>query len=801
VTELLAGQCVPAGFGYATILPDIDVETYSQAGYVWNAGSRKWDCLPHASQGKKGLPVTGAACYAEHPTAELLMLAYDLKDGRGRRRWRQGQPLPADLVDHIQRGQLLEAHNAGFERKIWSRVAVKLGFPPLRPDQLRCSMAKCRAWSLPPALDDVAGVLQTPIQKDKRGKALMNIFSMPRNPTKADPRTRIRLDDAPSDALDYQAYNETDIAAEAEVSRRVPDLPAPELEYWLLDQAINERGVHIDRESAQACADLVEQALEFYNIELRQLTGIDAASKVQQILGWLAAHNVYLTSLDEESVELALKHLRATPLVDDSVRFCSNVPICTRVLEIRATVGSASVKKVFAILNQATLADRLHDLFTFHGARTGRPTGNGPQPTNLPNSGPECYQCAMCTRWYPAPRTTCPHCNTVRAPDARKFDWNVEAADDALDIIRSRNLQYLERIWGDAMGVISGCLRGLFTAAPGHDLVGSDYSAIEAVVNAMLSGEQWRIDVFRTHGKIYEASASQMFKVPLQTILDCKATTGDHHPLRKKGKIAELAFGYMGWLGSAKAFDMPGTDEEIIADILAWRHASPSIVFLAGGQKAHPAIIAWHRQALAAGGMACSGPTWEAVQAQTLGAKPWDNHTYLHGMEGMAIAAIQNPGYRYAVHRLDGTFSGLTWFVYDRVLYMELPSGRRIPYHQPRIYPAPQDWRGLAITFKGWNTNPKKGPYGWIDMPLYAGICIENACQAVANDIQRHGKLRQEAAGYPIVLHVYDENVAEIPEGFGSVEEFEREMNTMPPWATGWPIFARGGWRGKRFRK
>jgi DNA polymerase len=324
------------------------------------------------------------------------------------------------------------------------------------------------------------------------------------------------------------------------------------------------------------------------------------------------------------------------------------------------------------------------------------------------------------------------------------------------------------------MYAVAGCLRALFTAAPGMELISSDYTAIEAVVNAALSGEKWRMDVFRTHGKIYEASAAEMFKIRLEELLDYPKTHGgSKHPLRQKGKVAELALGYLGWIGALR--DMggyEGTDDEAKALCVAWRDASPSIVYLGGGQ-------------------------YEG--------RGYQRQAKLYGLEGMAVAAVQNPGVEYLVARRDGTQSGLSFQCHLDVLYMRLPSGRRIAYHRPRLAPAKDAWRGLSLSFEGYNTNPKSGPRGWLRMPTYAGKLLENACQAVANDILRHGQQLLEHAGYPIVLHVYDENVAEIPVGLGSIEQFEALMSTLPEWArdeTGpWPIKARGGWRGQRYRK
>ena len=474
---------------------------------------------------------------------------------------------------------------------------------------------------------------------------------------------------------------------------------------------------------------------------------------------------------------------------------------CLRALEIRQAVGSASVKKVYALRGQMTAANRVHDLFTVDGARTGRPTGSGPQPTNFPNSGPEVRQCAECGRWHPAERVACPWCFQLRGPLSKAEEWNAAAAEDGLAAIATRDLDFVEGIWGDALAVMGGSLRSLLCTDEEHEFICSDYSAIEAVVNAMLAGEQWRIDVFRTHGKIYEASAAEMFGVPLEEMLRYKEETGNHHKLRKHGKTAELALGFGGWVGSLRAFGYDGTDEEAKELILKWRAKSPNIMFFAGGQSCPQSTMVWHQQALAAGGVTNAGPEWEVSRTQAEGVPPWRGVPYFYGLDGMAVLAIQNPGTQYPVTRLDGRPSGVTMYVYKDVLYMFLPDGSYIPYHRPRLEPSQQEWRGLSISFEGHNTNPKKGPYGWIRMYLTTNSDIENCVQATANRILRHGQHRLEAAGYPVVLHVYDENAAEVPKGFGSIEAFEAEMNVMPPWAADWPIKAKGGWRGRRYRK
>lgn len=754
--SLPAGTQLRAGLGVATVLPDFDFETYSEAGYVWDEAAGKWGSLPGYGAQNRGLFAVGAPAYTEHATCEVLSLAYDLKDGGGRRHWKPGQYPPLDLFRHIAAGGLLEAWNVGFESWVWDNVCVpRLGWPRLPREQLRCAMAKARAHALPGALAKAGAVLASAVQKDAEGDRLLKKFSVPQKPTKKDPRKRIRPEEDPEDAAKLYAYNLTDIAAEAAISAAVPDLPPEELANWQMDQRINRRGVAIDRAGVRDCLAVLEQAHARYNEELREITGgaVAAASEVAKLLAWLHGAGVHLDTLDQDAVDGALSGVLP--------------PLAWRVLKIRQAIGSAAVKKLHAMEHQATANDRLHDLFLYHAARTGRTTGSGPQPTNLPNSGPEVMHCgdATCGKHYGAHHTACPHCG-ADAWAASRTEWNPAAVEDALAAMALRSLDYCEYLWGagQAVPVIAACLRGLFVAAPGHDLICSDYSAIEAVVLAALAGEEWRMEVFRTHGKIYEMSAAKITGTSFDSYLEYRKQHGTHHKDRKLGKIAELSGGFQGWIGAWKAFGAGEfmSDEEIKAAILAWREASPAIVEIWGGQ--------------------FRGRPWDA-----------DYRPELYGLEGMAVAAILNPGQWFEYRRIGYCYHG-------DALYCRLLSGRLLTYHRPRLEQSDRG-AGYALSYEGWNTNPKNGPVGWIRMRTWGGRLTENVVQATARDIQWYGMRQLEANGYPIVLHVYDEDVAEVPAGTGSIEEFERIMSTMPPWAADWPIRAAGGWRGRRYRK
>lgn len=781
--ELLrAGQRVPVAWGHSTVLPDLDMETFSEAGFLWDEAGRKWQAPPGAT--KKGLPAVGSAVYAEHPTAEVLCLAYDLKRGEGRKRWRQGDPLPLDLLQYLaafdpneppsyHQAGLIEAHNSAFEVRNWLRVLhERFGWPAIDPRQFRCSMAKARAFAMPAALGNLAQVLgSTP--KNKAGDALIKLFSYPRNPTKTKPATRVLPADEPAKFEDFVQYNIDDIVAESDASRRLPDLIPIELDYWLADQACNWRGVGVDVAAVHDCIAVLEQAHAKYNAELYAITGgqVARASEAAKLTKWVYdSCGLSMPSMDSDAVEAALARLYARLEAggNDGADIIELGPVI-RALEIRALIGSASVKKVYAMARMATRDGRLCDLFNYHGARTGRDTHADVQPGNLPKAGPPLRWCGDvdCQRPYAKALCACPWCG-ADAAFSTPGKWKADAVDSVLHIMAHRDLALVEYFFGEAILSICGCIRGLLVAAPGHDLVCSDYSSIEAVVAAVLAGEQWRIDAFHRKEDIYLRGASAITGISYEQYKAHAAEHGEHHADRQKiGKVSELALTFMGWLGAWRNFDSTDafTDDEVKALILKWRDASPAIVEFAGGQ---------------------------------LRGTPWrpDRVEYF-GLEGAFILAVQNPGEVFDVR-------GNLFQVLDDALFITLLSGRRLTYHQPRIEArvrregwAPQ----FELTYMTWNSNPSMGPMGWTRTSTYSGKLIENVTQATARDIMSAAVVRLERAGYPVVMRVHDEIVSEVPEGYGSEEEFERLMAELPEWAAGWPVRCGGTYRAKRYRK
>lgn len=722
-------------------LADIDFETYSEAGFHFDPAANRWR--------GKGIKDVGAGVYAEHPSTEILLLAYDLKDGEGPQQWMPGMAPPTTLFDYIERPGLIRAWYSLFEFYIWHYVChLRMGWPQIHLAQLRDPMARARAHSIPGGMEIAGTILDAPVQKQKDGARLIKKFSCPRAPTVDNPNKRLYMQNDPSDlwgywsadTLKYCGYNLGDIKAQDTIVGMLPELSLGEQNLWLLDQRINVKGVYIDKKGLDDCISIVNQATEKYTAELVRITGegaqitgeaIKTSGELQKMGAWLELNGLPIDNMKAGTIDDVLKK--------------QDLPYnCRRVLEIRQILGSASVKKLFSIERHLSSDGRLRNLFNFCGAlRTGRWTGSDTQPQNLRSSGPKAV---------PADQ------------------WGPEAMDKVFEVIGSRNLLKVEQYYKDPIDAVAGCLRGLFSAPPGYDLICSDFSAIEAVCLAELAGERWRQEVFQSHGKIYETSASKITGIPLEEFFEHKKRTGSHHPMRSKiGKVAELASGYQGWIGAWKNF---GADKHFDNDyaikkaILRWREESPAIVEFWGGQ--------WRKDPHA-----------------------WVFTPELYGLEGAAVSAVLNPGHAYR-------YRMIAYGVQGDVLYCLLPSGRKLTYHSPRLTFGQDNYSKQIIyklSYMGWNTDRAKGPYGWTRLGTYGGKLAENVTQAVARDILAYAMLAIDYADYPIVLHVHDEAVTEKPQGEGSVEEVEWIMGNMPAWCRGWPVRASGGWRGRRYRK
>lgn len=789
VREFLSGERIACGPFFATIHPDDDFETYSEAGflwvppkapgewkwkprkptkkdpshgnYIWHPHFGYWDSPPGVSDQKRGLPSVGARNYVMHPSFAVLCFAYDLKDGRGRRRWtppadlrphgeyRFGHsPHPLDLFRHVHAGGIVESWNVGFEWNVWNFYCVPVwGWPALPVEQLRCCMAKARASAFPGKLEHAAVVLRLANQKDTAGSAIMKKLTKPKDPSKKFPTTRWTRDIVPLDYEKLEAYNEQDIATEAEASTRIADLTPHELEVWRFDFRCNHvRGMQIDVKGREDLISIMEQAFSKYNAELFNLTGVEKASKAAALRRWLASQGCRLDELDEESVAEALK-----------VPYPPNV---LRALKIRQILAFGSVRKLYAMRSHSTPEGRLYDQYVYYGAHTGLWNGRAVQPANL----------------YKSERFSHP-----------------EQVELALSIVASRSLEAVEAAYGDALELIADCLRSMIVARAGHRLISADFTAIQAVVLAALAGEEWVLEVFRTHGLIYEAMASRLTGKPFQYYVDYKREHKKNHADRQNwGKLPVLSGGFGAWIGGWKRFGadkLLGADDVIKAAILLYRGANPNTVEFWGGQTRNK----FNRDAAG---------NWAAEYEQ------------LFGLEGAAIQAVSDYRRQFGEGAATGIgpahgYRGIGYQVINDVLYCIPPSGGLIRYHAPRIERSRRDYASaheVELSYEGWNSTATKGKEGWQRMKLYGGVLTQNVVSHVAREVQALTLLRLQSHGYDVVMHTHDENVVEMPFGRGSVEEYTRIVRVLPDFARDehgrpWPINVPDAWEAQRYGK
>ena len=565
------------------------------------------------------------------------------------------------------------AYNANFERTCLSKYFGRY----IPPESWHCSAVQAAMLALPRSLEDVGRVLGLDEQKMKEGKELIRYFCIPCKPTKANGgRTRNLPCHAPEKWELFKTYCKRDVDVEKSIRRKLHNFPIPEseMELYRLDQRINDRGVLVDMglvEQAIACERLHKEVVTKRAYEL---TGLENPNSVAQLKGWLGDKGMEAESLSKKAVADMIAE------TDGEVE---------ELLRLRLLMAKTSVKKYEAMERSVCSDGRVHGMLMFCGAnRTSRWSGKIVQIQNLPKN---------------------------YIPDLEL----------ARDLVKQGRFEDIELLYDSTPNVLSELIRTAFIPKPGCRFVVADFSAIEARVLAWLSGEQWRLDVFTSHGKIYEASASSMFHVPMEEI-----TKGS--PLRQKGKLAELGLGFGGAAGaliSMGALDMGLTEEELPPLVAAWRKANPHITQF-----------------------------W------------WD----------VDAAAIK------AVTEKQKTKVGKIIFEYKSgILFITLPSGRRLSYVKPRM--AVNRFGRDSLTYEGISENKK-----WSRIETYGPKLVENIVQGTARDLLAEAMLRVEKKGYPIVMHCHDEIIAEVPEGSGSVDEMCEIMAIQPKWAEGLPLRADG---------
>lgn len=472
------------------------------------------------------LPKAGLHKYMESPAFEILLLAYawndepvrvlDLSDPGDR------EELPDIIAGLTDPNVLKVAHNNTFERTAYHRHFGHY----MPPEQWDDTMIQAAMNGLPMTLAGAGAALNLPEQKIKEGAALINYFCKPCKPTIANGgRTRNLPHHNPEKWERFKTYAGRDVDVMRTIYKRLHRFPVPEWErsVWMLDTRINERGVMIDRDLANAAVEVDEAFRAEHFEEMQRLTGLENPNSVAQLKEWLENVGVYCESLNKATV----KDLRGK-VVD---------PTTKRVLELRQLLGKTSTKKYPTMLAAACDDDRVRGLLQYYGAgRTGRWAGRLVQVQNLAQN-------------------------------------HLDQIDKVREMVRARDLEALELCFDSVPDVLSQLIRTALVAKPGHTFLVADYSAIEARVIAYLAGEKWRQDVFAGDGKIYEASYAKAFHVPVESVKKGS-------PERQKGKIMELALGYGGGVNALLAFgaDKLGLTEDELQELVnAWRTASPTI--------------------------------------------------------------------------------------------------------------------------------------------------------------------------------------------------------------------------------
>ena len=638
--------------------------------------------------------------YVQSPDFEILLLAYSV-DGEPPLLvdLAQGEILPDWLYQAIYSpGFIKHAYNAAFE---WYCLSKFYGII-LPVEQWRDTMLHGLYCGYTAGLDATGKALGLPAEKQKlaTGKALIRYFCVPCNPTQANGgRTRNLPKHDPDKWELFRTYCRGDVTTEMEIERRLSNFPVPpDVEkQWQTDLLINSRGVAVDMDMVQGALYIGDTTREQLMTEATDITGLENPNSIQQLMGWLEPR------VDDMATDLR-KETVATMLANGTAK-----DEAARMLEIRQELGKTSTKKFDAIEATVCHDGRVRGLLQFYGAnRTGRWAGRLVQVQNLPRT----YLNGELLPWVR---------ETVKQKDAKKLSLMYSSIPDTL----------------------SQLIRTSFVASPGNKLVDADFSAIEARVISWLAGEQWRLEVFRTHGKIYEASASQMFGVPIERI----KKGNPEYELRQKGKVAELALGYQGSSGALVAMGAlkMGIPESDLPDIVSrWRESNKRIVDL-----------------------------WYSLESAAVSV-----------IESGSPAGVRN---LILMREMDPA-NGLDY------LTITLPSKRKLYYAHPSL--TTNEWNKPSILYYGTNQTTKQ----WTQLETYGGKLVENVVQAIARDCLALAIENLEAAGFPVVFHVHDEVVIDIPQEKADLDEVVRLMTMPIPWAPDLPLNA-DGWVGDFFKK
>ena len=623
----------------------------------------------------------GAYRYAQSEQFRIMLFAYSF-DGEEVQvvDLENGEEIPHFILTALQDKEVIKhAYNAAFEWYCLNRAGIKT---PL--DQWQCTMVHAMYLSLPAGLANTGEALGIPEDKKKSaiGKQLIRYFCV--KPYKPD-------------AVKWKAfkeYNRQDVVSEMEIESRLSGFPVPELEWerWRQDIAMNAYGVKVDTELVNGAIKIQERCEEELLNEAVRLTQLENPNSPTQLLNWVNAQGYPLENTQKVTIESALKE---------------DLPLkVRRVLEIRQQLGKTSVKKYEAMTNTIGEGDRVRGISQFYGAsKTGRFSGRLVQMQNLPRN-------------------------------------YLEPLAETRECVKRQDYETLKLLFDSIPDTLSQLIRTAFIPSTGNQFVVADFSAIEARVIAWLAKETWVQEVFATHGKIYEATASQMFHVPIEKI----AKGNPEYALRQKGKVATLALGYQGGtnaLISMGALKMGLSEEELPEIVTRWRAANQRIVAL-----------------------------WSAVGSYALRTVRDGRARQVNGLIFRMEQDLKN---------------GL------RFLTIELPSKRKLFYCKPYI--GLNQFGGESLYFYTQNQTTKK----WEESSTFGGKLVENIVQGIARDCLCETLDRITSKGYRIVFHVHDEVIVDAGMDL-TVEELCSIMAEPIPWAKGL-ILKGAGFSGQFYQK
>lgn len=630
----------------------------------------------------------GAYKYAQSPDFQILLFAYQMGEEPVEIiDLANGERLPNELVAALSDPDVIKhAYNAAFEWYCLNRAGFET---PI--DQWRCTMAHGLYCGYTAGLDATGKAIGLPQDKQKlaTGKALIRYFCVPCKPTRNNGnRTWNQPWHDPKKWDLFKEYCKQDVVTEHEILARLKQFPVPDAEeqQWQMDVLMNAYGVRVD-------TDLIDGALHIDGIstqkltdEAVRLTGLANPNSAAQLVPWLNDHS--RKSPENPDVFQDIQKATVIEALGKPDEFPEEV---LQMLRIRQQLGKTSIKKYVAMDTAKGEGDRVRGLTQYYGAnRTGRWAGRLVQMQNLPRN-------------------------------------YIKTLDYARKVVKAKNYDGLKLLYGNVPDTLSQLIRTAFIPSEGHKFVVADFSAIEARVIAWLAGEQWVNEVFATHGKIYEATASQMFGVPVDKI----AKGNPEYALRQKGKVATLALGYQGGtsaLIAMGALQMGLTEEELPDIVQRWRQANPRIRDL-----------------------------WYAVENAALAVMQTAQPQAIYGL----------------IFALEGDL------VYGQsFLTVQLPSGRKLYYPKPFL--KENQFGKLALHYYTVGQQTRK----WEVASTYGGKMTENIVQAVARDCLAVTLERIAAKHLQVVFHVHDEVIIDAPMET-TVDEICGLMAEPIPWAPG----------------